>query len=507
MEAKTLLSIEQNATLEKISWDNIILGVRKTTKEFLENVLGNIIESIVITDLNGTLVFFNDLSEELFHYRAHEVIGKHIVVLGIRKPNVLKEIRAGRNFKGELTLRTKEGTLFPASVTCIPLTDRKNQPIAMVGVARDLTKEKEKEKSDKEIKKLKEFNENIVASLNDGIQLTNSQGYITFVNKRFLDLFRYADQEVLGHPFTEFIAKEMVEKTEEKITQHCMRKEHGTVQTIYVTKGGTRINALLSCAPLFEEDQYTGMICVITDITEIQQLKHELFQSEKLSLLGTLAGEIAHELNNPLGGQILALQTLIDDLESGSSITNEELLQEMRGIEADAQRSARIVAKLLDFSRSFPEDFRPLNINDVIEESLFLIQRKAELDNIACHKRYQTTMPSVLGNPNSLEQVFINLINNARDSMPQGGSIDITTETDGPMVKISISDTGPGIPPDQMKKIFEPFFTTKGPGKGTGLGLAVSKRIIEEHNGQICVSSNLRENGASFVIRLPALMA
>ncbi len=372
-----------------INWDQLILGMKRTTKEFIENVLENIIESIVITNLEGSLVFFNKYSEQMFGFKAREVLNRHIVLLGAKTPDVLDHIRRDKTFNGEITLKTKSGRTFPAHVRCVPLRDEQDRPIAMVGVARDLTKEKEKQRIDDEMKRL----------------------------------------------------------------------------------------------------------------------KAELFQSEKMSLIGTLAGEVAHEINNPLGGLIISVQMLLADIEKGE-LDLKMALEELREIENDARRCRKITRKLLDFSRRMPEERKNLDLTRVIEDALILVQRQAEIENISFHKKYAEELPQVWGNSNSFQQVIINLVKNACDAMAQGGRITISTsilaaDRKEPAIRISIEDTGPGIPHELLDRLFDPFFTTKAGGKGTGLGLAVSKRIVEEQGGRLTCENSKEQSGAVFRILLP----
>jgi PAS domain S-box-containing protein len=172
----------------ELDWEKIILGSRRTTRQFLEDIVENINESLIVTDLRGKMVFFNKGSEELFLYGPEQVIGRHVAMLGAIQPNVLAEIRQGRTFHGEISLLRRSGKRFPASVICIPLRDEDGRTMGMIGAARDLTQEKEKEEAEREISRLKEFNENLIASLNDGIQIIDEFGYITYVNKRFEEI-------------------------------------------------------------------------------------------------------------------------------------------------------------------------------------------------------------------------------------------------------------------------------------------------------------------------------
>lgn len=450
-------------------------------------------------------MLFNSFSEELFRYKAEEVLNRHIAVLGASSPDVMGEIRRNRPFHGEIILRTKEGRKFPAHVRCVPLRDEKDRPIAMVGVARDLTKEKEKEATDQEIAKLKAFSENIIASVNDGILIVDLQGKITFANPRLEELLEYPHGALVGQLFSRFVIHEV------RSTLHNIVQWGGVVpgktsfETRLVTHSGRTLPVLVSGSPFVEKSRVVGIVISVTDLSEIERLKEDLFHSEKMSLIGTLAGEVAHEINNPLGGLVMAVQMLKEDVREGI-VDPHALLDELTEIEADAKRCRHIVNKLLEFSRRMPEERTPLNVNDVIEDALLLVQRQAELDDVLFTKNYTETLPLVRGSSNDLQQVIINLVKNARDAMPDGGRIEVATcraNVEGvDSVVVTISDTGPGIPEGIVGRVFDSFFTTKPREKGTGLGLAVGKRIIEEHGGAISISNRV-EGGASFRIVLP----
>lgn len=488
-----------------IHWDRLILGMKKTTKEFIENVLENIIESIVVTNLGGYLVFFNRYSEEMFGYTASEVLNRHIVILGAEKPDVLSHIRRNETFNGEITLQTKAKKLFPAYVHCVPLRDEQDKPIAMVGVARDLTREKEKERIDREMARLEAFNQNIIASLNDGIQIFDLKGEITFVNRRLEVLLEYDPGELIGMHYSKVVLEEEHPRFEHLIDLSRGFKGDSTFETSFVTKTGQRIRVWVSMAPLLEGSAPMGLIAAVTDISEIQRLKEELFQSEKMALLGTLASEVAHEINNPLGGLIMSVQMLLKDLED-MSLDYETATEELKGIENDARRCRQITQKLLDFSRRMPDEQKLLDPTAVIEEALLLVQRQTELDNVSFIKQYAKMLPSIRGDSNSLQQVIINMVKNARDAMPEGGRIILTTSEfnheDHRFVRIDVADTGPGIPSEIEDHLFDAFVTSKKGSKGTGLGLAVSKRIVEEHGGHITFR-NRYKGGAVFSIFLP----
>jgi len=489
-----------------LDWENIILGFKRTTRQFLQDIVEDIMESFVVTDLQGKIVFFNKGSERLFLYKPEEVIGKHIAILGALKPNVIGEIRNGNTFRGEISLMRKTGERFPAYVINVPLRNENGKPMGMMGVARDLTEEKEKEKREKEIIRLKAFNENLIASLNDGIQIIDEHGYISYINRRLEEIIGYEKEEILGRHYGAFIAREALERFTKEIygETNGAKKEKKVFESIFLTKNNKKIPVLISSSFLIEDNINKGIINVITDVTEINILKEELFQSEKMTLLGKLAGEIAHEINNPLGGLIIATQMLIEDLEK-KSVNKKKLLKELKEIENDASRCRRFIGKVLNFAKMIPEEKTTVNINNMIEDALLLVQRQAKLENIIIVKDFSDGDIYITGNTNNLQQVIINLVNNAREAIsPLTGEISIKTyiqdDNRRQWACIEVNDSGKGIPQDIMDRIFDSFFTTKP--NGTGLGLSVSKRIIEEHGGKL-VARNLPVKGASFVINLP----
>jgi PAS domain S-box-containing protein len=489
-----------------LDWEKIILGFKRTTRKFLEDIVENISESFIVTDLSGKIVFFNKGSEKLFLYKPEEVIGRHVAMLGAIKPNVLAEIRNGNTFRGEVSLMRKTGERFPSFVICITLRDENGRPMGMIGAARDITKEKEKEEAEREISRLKAFNENLIASLNDGLQIIDEGGHITYINQRFEEIIGYSREDIIGKHYGTFIAKEALERFTKEISidGNQDRREKKVFETTFVTKDNKKMPVLVSSSSLYEGKTSKGIINAITDITEINILKEELFQSEKMTLLGKLAGEIAHEINNPLGGLIIATQMLIEDIEKKGRINKKTLLKDLKEIENDASRCRRFIGKVLNFAKMIPEEKTMLNIHNMMEDALLLVQRQAKLENINIKKVFSDKDLYIIGNSNNLQQVIINIVNNAREAiLPAPGEITLKTYVKDVDRKrwacIEINDTGKGMPRDIMDRIFDSFFTTKP--NGTGLGLSVSKRIIEEHGGKLLVRT--LPGGVSFTVSLP----
>ncbi|MFZ2147253.1 MAG: cache domain-containing protein [Sedimentisphaerales bacterium] len=230
-----------------------------------------------------------------------------------------------------------------------------------------------------------------------------------------------------------------------------------------------------------------------------KQAQEEVMKSERLAMVGQLAAGIAHEINNPLGGILLFSRLLLQKAPS------EGLMRDnLERIEKDAKRCQNIVQGLLDFARQREPKIETLELNDVLEKTINIFEKQPLFHNIEIVKQYQADLPVISADPAQIQQVFVNIIMNAADAMGSKGILTIATKLGDRdnYVEISFSDTGRGIPSDELDRVFEPFFTTKGVGHGTGLGLSISYGIIQKHGGTIKVSSQVGQ-GSTFVVTLP----
>jgi two-component system NtrC family sensor kinase len=231
---------------------------------------------------------------------------------------------------------------------------------------------------------------------------------------------------------------------------------------------------------------------------ELVAMQARVAQSERLASLGMLAAGVAHEVNNPLGG-ILALTGLtVEDMAEDDP--NRENLEE---VIRQTERCRDIVKGLLDFSRQSKSHTELVDLNKVLEDTLFLITKQALFFNIKLVQNLAPDLPRVMADGSQFQQVFMNILMNAVQAMEERGAITIVTRRGTPdCVEVAISDTGQGIPPDQIDRIFDPFFTTKASGKGTGLGLSIAYGIVTTHGGSISVRSEVGK-GSTFTIRMP----
>lgn len=355
-----------------------------------------------------------------------------------------------------------------------------------------------------ELKLLKEFNESIIESINVGLVAVDLEGRVTRLNsalEHILDLRRDA---AVGRKVEELFADDFAETLRQVLGNDSWRsKEIRNIYKIHTaTRGGRTLVLNIAIAPLQDYLEQTGALVVLEDVTSRIHLEEQLQQREKLSSIGLLAAGVAHEVNTPLTGVSSYTQMLLGMLPETDP--KHALLQKVR---RQAERATNIVNNLLNFSRTgSATEFSDLDISTVLDDTMQLLEPQLRRNQIEMVRSYDAESPRVFGNSGKLQQVFTNLLLNARDAIPDGGRITIRTWAEDHSLVVEISDTGIGIAPENVAKIYDPFYTTKGVGRGTGLGLAVSYGIIQEHSGHISVES-MPGSGTTFRITLPTANA
>ncbi len=360
----------------------------------------------------------------------------------------------------------------------------------------------EQEKRTEELALLKEFNESIVESVNVGLLAVDEMGKITRCNSTFEEMIGFKREESIGRSIEDVFDRSFAANLENILGKSRWHlTEVRNAYKLYTTDaGGKPLILNVSVAPLRSVSHgQTGAIVVLENVTSRVKLEETLQQSEKLSSIGLLAAGVAHEVNTPLTGVSSYTQMLL-----GMIPETDPKHALLRKVQKQTERASNIAGNLLNFSRAGSStDFAEVDINKLLDDTLQLLEPQMRKSNIEIIKNYAETPPKINGNAGKLQQVFTNLIINARDSIIGGGTITLSTETNDEEVLIKVSDTGSGIEPENLSKIYDPFFTTKGVGSGTGLGLAVSYGIVQEHAGNIEVQSEPNV-GTTFNLRFSA---
>ncbi|MBI3651502.1 MAG: PAS domain S-box protein [Acidobacteria bacterium] len=355
-----------------------------------------------------------------------------------------------------------------------------------------------------ELARLKEFSENIIESVNVGILVVDVEGRITTWNSALETMMGIARDRALRRSIHDVLDNDLIETLQNVSGQEnwALRQTRHIYKYNAATEDGRPLTLNISLAP-FEAARgiITGTLIVLENVTERAHLEKQLLEREKLSSIGLLAAGVAHEVNTPLAGISSYAQMLIQQIPANDP--KHKLLEK---IHVQTLRASGIVNNLLNFSRTGDSDFREVNINQVLDDTIQLLEPQLRNSRVDIVRHYGPELIPAHGNASKLQQVFMNLILNARDAMPEGGRLTIQTRMVETSLVIDLRDTGQGIKAENIARIYDPFFTTKDVGQGTGLGLAISYGIIQEHGGRIFVESRLNE-GAHFTIKLPTAYA
>jgi two-component system, NtrC family, sensor kinase len=353
-----------------------------------------------------------------------------------------------------------------------------------------------------ELQRLTEYNENILESMESGILVLDLEGQIARWNRAMETLYRKRREEVLGRAPEEVFPEAFLGALRGSLVLADAAEIAHIYKLNLPTPDGRNLLVNVSVAPFqMGAGERHGTVLILDDVTVRIRLEEQLQHSEKMASIGLLAAGVAHEVNTPLTGissytQMLREQVKPEDLRY-------PLLEK---IERQAFRAAKIINNLLNFSRSGSADLETVDVNRVLLDVLSLLEHQLERNRVKVVREFSDGLPVVRGNENRLQQVFFNLILNARDAMPSGGWLTLATRADDDdTVIIEVRDTGVGIRREDIKRIYDPFFTTKGIGRGTGLGLSVSYGIIQEHGGAIFVDS-VPGKGTTFQVALPAMV-
>jgi two-component system, NtrC family, sensor kinase len=348
-----------------------------------------------------------------------------------------------------------------------------------------------------ELERMREFSENILESLNDGLAVVNRDDRIVRWNRRLEELYGIRHEHAVARRLDEIFEPGFLE------VLRAARRESPEGAAFYrvplVTRhdGARPLLVNVATTPLRDSDgAIAGTIVVIEDISGRVQLEEQLQISEKMASIGLLAAGVAHEVNTPLTGISSFTQMLLQGADPDNPTT-----KVLEKIERQTFRAAKIVNGLLNLARPAQTDSSAVDVNAVINDVLVLLEHQLRTGSIQVRKELSDTPLLVQGIEYKLQQVFLNLFLNARDAMPRGGWLTIVTRN-GDAAAIEIADTGSGIPPEQLSRIYDPFFTTKEIGKGTGLGLSITYGIVQEHGGTITCDSSLGQ-GTRFVLSLP----
>ncbi len=488
----------------------------RRNKEYLENILSNTSDMIITTDLEGKIVTFNRGAENMLGYRMEEVLGVHIETLW-KAPHERRRLMAEVKAKGAVDNRSailiaKKGHEVEISLSLAELRESGGRVLGTVGISKDVTEENRLRRQlirhETELREAHDFMNNIIQNSPNAIIATDSHGNIIRWNPAAEETIGYRAEDVIGKMN---IDKVYPEGTARRVMEMMRSPRHGGIgklksyPMVYVRQDGEIVEGNLSSAIIYDaEGKEMASVGIFVDLRErldmerrLRNTQEQLLQSEKLAAMGRLTSQIAHELNNPLYGIMNTLELLKTEISPQSK---RRRILEMAL--SETVRLTELLRKMLSFSKPDEEVRQPADINTILDEILLLHEKQLREHSINIFSSFEKEIGEVYASKNQLRQVFLNMISNAREAMPEGGTLTLTTRVVGDNIQVEISDTGTGIRGENLDKIFDAFFTTKDNVRGVGLGLAVCYGFIRDHGGDIKVKSQVG-SGTTFTITLP----
>ena len=405
----------------------------------------------------------------------------------------------------EVDFKRKDGRAIPMLLTAHVRKDQQGKVLGYEGINVDQTQRKQMEN---ELREANDFLNNIIKGSPNAIIATDMKGNIMLWNRSAEEILGYKAEEVVGKMNIRKIYPEGMAK---EIMKMMRSHEYGglgklrSYPMLQVRQDGEIVEGNLSATIMYDaHGKEIASVGIFVDLKErldmerkLRDTQEQLLQSEKLAAMGKLTSQIAHELNNPLYGIMNTLELLKTEISAQSK--RRKILDMAL---SETVRLTELLRKMLSFSKPDEEEKQPADVNEILDEILLLVKKQLLENSVRISTSFFNDLGKVYASKNKLRQVFLNMISNAMGAMPEGGTLTIRTLGKGDHIHIEIIDTGVGIREENISKIFDAFFTTKESVKGVGLGLSVCYGFIEEHGGDIRVTSKLG-SGTTFTIILP----
>ena len=401
-----------------------------------------------------------------------------------------------RNF--EETLRRKDGSLVHTLQNAFAVKNASGETVQYRGLILDITEQKTVQA---QLQRERDFNIKILDNTQSMIMVADTAGLVSYANRRCFEAGEFRAAQLIGHRLSEIVAHGRRREFADAFEATVLGEQSENLELPIVRGDGKPGHFSVSLSPMRDEQgNVTSVVVVMTDITDAALLQAKLINTEKLAAVGQLVSGVAHEVNNPLTA-ILGFADLLLDTPG----LPPEGQRDLNVIIQEAQRTKLIVQNLLSFARQVPQQRKTIQLNSIVERTLQLRAYDLSSHGVEVVQHLDHALPEVIGDEHQMQQVFLNILNNAYDAMRDSGNprrVEVSSTLSGEYVEVRFKDSGTGIA--EPERIFDPFFTTKEVGKGTGLGLSICYGIIHEHKGEITAHNNFPEVGATFIVRLPA---
>src|SRR3989454_2066656 len=479
---------------------------RREAERRYRELFDNIQEGLFFSTPDGRFVEVNDALVRMLGYSSREELLQVDVSAQVysspgvreRMTQFMQQHGALRNH--EETLRRRDGSAVHVLINAFAVPDAQGQVLQYRGLMLDITGLKNFQA---ELQRERDFSSKILNNTQSLILVADTAGLISYANRRWYDA-GFEEKQLRERPLVDLVAPARRQVLSDALDATVAGHQVDNLD-LQVFRGDGRLGQFsVNLSPMRDEQgAVTSIVVVMTDITDAAMLQSKLMHAEKMAAVGQLVSGVAHEVNNPLTAILGFADLLLENTDLPESAR-----KDLRVILQEAQRTKEIVQNLLSVARQTPPQRQPVQLNFVLRRTVQLRAYDFQSHGIEVIERFDPDLPNVIGDSHQLQQVFLNILNNAYDAVREigrPGRIQIMTASTGSFVEVSFRDNADGI--TQPDRIFDPFFTTKEVGEGTGLGLSICYGIVREHGGEILCHNNVGAEGATFIVRLPVVEA
>jgi two-component system NtrC family sensor kinase len=475
---------------------------RREAERRYRELFDSIQEGLFFATPEGRFLDVNDAMVRMLGYGSREEllradVGPHLYPAPAARERFLQALSARgvlRNY--EETLRRKDGTLLHTLQNITAVRDSRGKIAQIRGLMLDVTEQKTFQS---QLQRERDFNQKILNTTQSMILVLDTAGLISYANRRCFES-GYREPELIGHRLVEWVEASHRQDFEAALETTANGLQVENLELRVRRSDASMGHFSISLSPMRDEQSaVNSVVVVMTDITDAALLQAKLAHSEKMATIGRLVSGVAHEVNNPLAA-ILGFTDLL--LEN--PLVPDNAREDLQIILRETQRTKDIVQDLLSFARQRPVQRELVHVNAVLRQTIKLRSYDFASHGVEVKEEFDDTLAPALGDSQQLQQVFLNILNNAYDAVQdagQRGQITIRTRLRGQALEVAVMDNGTGI--SDPERIFDPFYTTKQAGKGTGLGLSICYGIVRAHGGEILCWNNAETRGSTFVVRIP----
>ncbi|MGB2621577.1 MAG: PAS domain S-box protein [Candidatus Acidiferrum sp.] len=475
---------------------------RREAERRYRELFDSIQEGLFFATPDGRFLDVNDAMVRMLGYASREEmlradVSPHLYPAPAARERFLQALAERgvlRNY--EETLRRKDGALLHTLQNITAVRDAQGHIAQIRGLMLDVTEQKSFQS---QLQRERDFNQKILNTTQSMILVLDTAGLISYANRRCYEA-GYREDELIGHRLVDWVEPSHRKDFEGALETTANGQQVENLELQVRRSDGSMGHFSISLSPMRDEQSaVNSVVVVMTDITDAVLLQAKLAHSERMATIGRLVSGVAHEVNNPLAA-ILGFTDLLLENPDVPAAAREDL----QIILQETQRTKDIVQDLLSFARQRPVQREPVQVNTVLRQTIKLRSYDFASHGVEVTEEFDETLEPAMGDAQQLQQVFLNILNNAYDAVQETGRrgrIEIRTQRGGNSVQVVVTDNGTGIADPQH--IFDPFYTTKQPGKGTGLGLSICYGIVRAHGGEIQCWNNAETGGSTFVVRIP----